>query len=79
MTEIITGTALGVSILYVFLQFKIPLVVYRKWIDLALIILLIWIVITIKTNFVVAITTWASISFSLLIRIAEWKERRKNK
>lgn len=73
---VLTGFGFGAGVVYVLSQFGLSYVFWRKYIDFALLILLVFVVITIPTNFVVALTTWAGITISALLRALAWKEQR---
>jgi len=77
LPDILTGVALGLGIVYVVSQFGLDMTTYRKWIDLLMVGILIFLVIEVKTNFVVGLTTWASVTISLSLRLMQWFQNRK--
>lgn len=75
--QMITGILLGCSFVYVILQFEVPLTEYRRWIDLGLLGILIWVIILVPTNFVVGLTTFTGVTISLILRFVAWTQNRK--
>ena len=80
MTEfLITGISLGLALLWVLVPFRDYVLPYRRWVDLLLAAGLIYIVIVVKTNFVVGITTFTGLTISAGLRIwAKWHYRKSN-
>ena len=68
MTDLYTGIALGIGAFYILIQFGIAEVVkYKKYVDLGIFVGLMAMVFNVGTNFIVAMTTWAGLTVSMLL------------
>lgn len=72
MDTVITGLVMGLGMLWVIWPFRAALLPYRAYIDLGLLVLLVYLIITVRSNMVVGITTYAGFTISGGLRIMNW-------
>jgi len=73
----ITGISMGLGFLWVIWPFRAQALPYRAWIDLALLCLLVYLIIMVRSNMVVTVTTYAGITISAGLRLMNWWWTRK--
>jgi len=72
INQMITGIVLGLGLFYVLMPFKAYILPYRKYVDIILACALVYMITVVSTNYVVGLTTYASFTVSLSLRLWAW-------
>lgn len=71
--EVITGFGMGMGVYYLAYQFGVKEIVqYRKYLDVAIFILFMWMFMKAGSGYMASVTAWAGITVSLALRITGW-------
>ena len=70
ISELLTGVAMGIGMFYILTQFGLAEAIkWRKYIDLGLFLLLMWMFLKVGSGYMASITTWAGLTISLALRM----------
>jgi len=71
LSELLTGCAMGIGVTYIIAQFGLlEIIKWRKYLDLSIFILLMWMFLKVGSGYMASITTWAGLTVSLLLRLS---------
>lgn len=69
LNEIITGSVLGIGILWILVPFRSVVLPNRKWADIVIAIMLVLLITTVQSGYVAGLATYASIVTTLGLRV----------